>query len=180
VAFPLAAAIALAIPFVKSGSRRNYFFVAVLLLMSVAELAVHLDHLHLAKLPGWLGVQIALDLVLFVMSVMAGRVIPMFTNNGSREQGRRACRWWTRRRWAWCWYCWRRTLSGCTAHQWCCWRSRRPPPTWCDGSRGVRGKRSAHRSSGCFISRMAGFPCISRCARWPNWVGFPRPQPSTR
>ena len=82
VAFPLAAAIALAIPFAKAASRRNYFFIAVLLVMSVAALAVHLDRLHWAMLPGWLGVQIALDLVLFVMSVMAGRVVPMFTNNG--------------------------------------------------------------------------------------------------
>ena len=82
VAFPLAAAIALAIPFFASGNRRNYFFVALLLLMAGAVLAVHLDHLGVARLPGWLGIQLALDAVLFIMSVMAGRVIPMFTNNG--------------------------------------------------------------------------------------------------
>ena len=82
VAFPLAAAITLAIPFFASGNRRNYFFVALLLLMAGAVLAVQLDHLGLARLPGWLGIQIALDAVLFTMSVMAGRVIPMFTNNG--------------------------------------------------------------------------------------------------
>ena len=69
-------------PFFSSGNRRNYFFVALLLLMAGAVLAVHLDHLGLARLPGWLGIQIALDAVLFTMSVMAGRVIPMFTNKG--------------------------------------------------------------------------------------------------
>src|SRR5678816_3512410 len=42
-AFPLAAAIALAVPFIASGNKRNYFFVALLLLMSLATLAVHLD-----------------------------------------------------------------------------------------------------------------------------------------
>lgn len=82
VAFPLAAAIALALPFIAAGNRRNYFFVALLLLLSAAELAVHLDKLGLLLVPGWLGIQLALDAVLFIMAVMAGRVVPMFTNNG--------------------------------------------------------------------------------------------------
>lgn len=80
--FPLAAAIALAIPFYASGNRRNYFFVGLLLLMSVAQLVVHLDQLGVLQIPGWVGIQVALDVVLFIMSVMGGRVIPMFTNNG--------------------------------------------------------------------------------------------------
>jgi uncharacterized protein involved in response to NO len=82
VAFPVLCAIALAVPFVASRNRRNYFFVALLLLMSVAELTVHLDRLGLAMLPGWLGIQVALDAVLFIMCVMAGRVLPLFTNSG--------------------------------------------------------------------------------------------------
>ena len=41
-AFPFAAAIALAIPFIASRKRRNYFFVGLLLLMSAASLVVHL------------------------------------------------------------------------------------------------------------------------------------------
>lgn len=81
-AFPLAAAIALAIPFIAAGNRRNYFFVALLLLMSVAVLAVHLDQLGVLHFPGWVGIQVGLDAVLFIISVMAGRVVPMFTNNG--------------------------------------------------------------------------------------------------
>jgi uncharacterized protein involved in response to NO len=81
-AFPLAAAIALAIPFYVSGNRRNYFFVGLLLLMSAAQLVVHLDQLGVLRIPGWAGIQVGLDVVLFIMSVMAGRVIPMFTNNG--------------------------------------------------------------------------------------------------
>lgn len=82
VVFPVAAAIALAVPFVISGNRRNYFFVVLLLLMSAAVLAVHLDQIGVARVPGWLGIQIGLDILLFIMAVMAGRVIPMFTNNG--------------------------------------------------------------------------------------------------
>lgn len=81
-AFPFAAAIALAIPFWASRNRRNYFFVGLLSLMGAANLAIHLSQLGVVELPAWLGVQVALDVVLFVMAVMGGRVIPMFTNNG--------------------------------------------------------------------------------------------------
>ncbi len=81
-AFPLAAAIALAIPFVAARNRRNYFFVGLLLLMSAAVLAVHLGQLGVVRIPSWIGIQVALDVVLFIMAVMGGRVIPMFTNNG--------------------------------------------------------------------------------------------------
>ena len=80
--FGWAAALALAIPFVAAGNRRNYFFVALLVLLGAATLAVHLGLLGLAVLPAWLGIQVALDVVLFILAVMGGRVIPMFTNNG--------------------------------------------------------------------------------------------------
>ena len=86
-AFPLAAAAALAIPFWTSRNRRNYFFVGLLVLMGVAELTIHLSQLGVVDLPAWLGVQIALDLVLFIMAVMGGRVIPMFTNSGVPDAG---------------------------------------------------------------------------------------------
>jgi uncharacterized protein involved in response to NO len=81
-AFPLAAAIALAIPFIAARNRRNYFFVGLLLLLSAAVLTVHLAQLGVAQIPGWIGIQVALDAVLFIIAVMAGRVVPMFTNNG--------------------------------------------------------------------------------------------------
>ncbi|WP_341915190.1 NnrS family protein [Polaromonas sp. YR568] len=82
VAFPLAAAIALAIPFIAARNRRNYFFVGLLLLMSAAVLGIHLAQLGVMQLPSWVGIQLALDVMLFIMAVMGGRVIPMFTNNG--------------------------------------------------------------------------------------------------
>ncbi len=81
-AFPLAAAVALAIPFIAAGNRRNYFFPLLLLLMSGAVLAIHLGQLGVLEIPGWIGLQLGLDIVLFIMAVMGGRVIPMFTNNG--------------------------------------------------------------------------------------------------
>ncbi len=81
-AFALAAAVALAVPFVRSGNRRNYFFVALLIGMGVVNLAFHLGMAGLLDLPVQRGVQGGLDIVLFIMVVMGGRVIPMFTMNG--------------------------------------------------------------------------------------------------
>ncbi|HEV6965841.1 NnrS family protein [Roseateles sp.] len=82
VAFPLAAAIALAVPFFKARSRRNYFFVGLLVLLAAAAGFFHLGQLGLASLPARRGITVALDVVLFILAVMGGRVIPMFTNNG--------------------------------------------------------------------------------------------------
>ena len=84
VAFPLAAAIALARPFVAAGNRRNYFFVGLLILLAAASAAVHLSQLGVLPAAGWTAIRVALDVVLFIVSVMAGRVVPMFTNNGVR------------------------------------------------------------------------------------------------
>lgn len=81
-AFPLAAAVAIAIPFIKSRNQRNYFFIGLLALMSVVVLGIHLEQLGVVRFPGWAGIQVALDAILFIMAVMGGRVIPMFTNNG--------------------------------------------------------------------------------------------------
>lgn len=81
VAFPLAAATALAIPLYKARNQRNYFFVALLVVMALAQLVVHLNALGALRVPGWAGIALGLDVMLFVLSVMGGRVIPMFTNN---------------------------------------------------------------------------------------------------
>jgi uncharacterized protein involved in response to NO len=93
VAFPLAVAIALAIPFVAAGNRRNYFFVGLLLLLSAAAAWVHLALLGVLPWPGRAGMQLALDAVLFIVAVMAGRVVPMFTNNGVRGAAARRRPW---------------------------------------------------------------------------------------
>jgi uncharacterized protein involved in response to NO len=81
-AFPLAVAAAIAVPLARSGNRRNYFFVVLLLALAAAELLVHAGELDWVKLPQTFGLQLGLDLVLFIVVVMTGRVVPMFTNNG--------------------------------------------------------------------------------------------------
>jgi len=81
-AFPVAVAVGIGIPIVQSRNRRNYFFVALLLLLGFAVLAFHLSHLGVLPWPERASLQVGLDVVLFIMAVMGGRVIPMFTNNG--------------------------------------------------------------------------------------------------
>ena len=81
VAFPLAVAWGLGRALWAGQNRRNYFFVALLVLLALAT------GLAQAALAGWIGpwglagLQGALGLVLVIVTVMAGRVIPMFTNN---------------------------------------------------------------------------------------------------
>ncbi len=80
-AFALAAAAGIAVPLVRSGNRRNYFFVVLLAAMGAANLAFHLAMAGALDLPLERGLQVGLDIVLFIMVVMGARVIPMFTMN---------------------------------------------------------------------------------------------------
>jgi uncharacterized protein involved in response to NO len=80
-AFPLAVAAGIAVPLVKAANRRNYFFIALLAGCGVVELLFHLSLLGIVVWPARLSLQAGLDIVLFVIAVVAGRVIPMFTNN---------------------------------------------------------------------------------------------------
>lgn len=79
--FVIAVAAGIGVPLQRSGNR-NRFFVPLLLLLGGANLAFHL------AMRGELAVgvrdmlQLALNVVAFIMALMAGRVIPMFTANG--------------------------------------------------------------------------------------------------
>jgi uncharacterized protein involved in response to NO len=81
VSFPLAVAAGIAAPLWRARNRRNYFFVGLLLLLAMAVACIHLVSLGVLQVPAWAGLQLGLDVILFVMAVMAGRVVPMFTNN---------------------------------------------------------------------------------------------------
>jgi len=80
--FPVAVAVAIGIPLLRSRNVRNYFFIGLLVLVGALILAVHLALQGRFELSPLLGLQLALDVVLFIMVVMGGRVIPMFTNSG--------------------------------------------------------------------------------------------------
>jgi len=81
-AFPLAVAVGIGRPLLRARNRRNYFFIILLVALATAELLVHAAALRWLELPPAFGLQLGLDLVLFIIVVMAGRVVPMFTNNG--------------------------------------------------------------------------------------------------
>ncbi len=80
-AFALAAAAGIAVPLFAARNRRNYFFVALLLALGAVNLCFYLARDDVLDVPVGIGLQVALDLILFVMAVMGGRVIPMFTAN---------------------------------------------------------------------------------------------------
>jgi uncharacterized protein involved in response to NO len=81
-AFPLALAVAIAVPLMRAGNVRNYFFVGLLGLMGMLVAVLHLALRQAIEVPPRLGLVLGLDVMLFIMSVVGGRVIPMFTNNG--------------------------------------------------------------------------------------------------
>ncbi len=93
VCFGLAAAGGLAIPLWRARNARNYFFVVLLVALAALNALFHLALAGRieADLPRLLV--IALDIVLFVVAVMAGRVVPMFTNNAVPGAGARRTAW---------------------------------------------------------------------------------------
>jgi uncharacterized protein involved in response to NO len=72
-------------PLVAAGNRRNQFFVVLVLGLGAAGLVLQV----------WpqLGIALGLDAVLFVMAVVAGRVVPMFTNNAIAGANARRIAW---------------------------------------------------------------------------------------
>jgi len=83
--FALAVAWGIGRPLVASGNRRNLFFIALVLALGAAGIA----------LQTWpqFGIAIGLDVVLFVMAVVAGRVVPAFTNSALPGAGARRHPW---------------------------------------------------------------------------------------
>ena len=92
-AFPIAVAAGIAVPLLQSRNRRNYFFIALLAAIGVAAFCVHLALMGAIDWPARVGLQSGLDVVLFIVAVIAGRVVPMFTNNGVPGAGARRQAW---------------------------------------------------------------------------------------
>jgi uncharacterized protein involved in response to NO len=84
-AFVLGLAFGIGVPLIRSGNRRNYFFIALVLGLGTAGLAFYV----------WpqAALAVGLDVVMFVMAVVAGRVVPMFTNNGVPGAGAQRVAW---------------------------------------------------------------------------------------
>jgi uncharacterized protein involved in response to NO len=84
LAFLPALFVALARPLVATRDRRNFVMLAVVAVLFVMNLAIHLDALGLLPLGSAHRASLtAVDVVIFLIVVMAGRVIPMFTRNAT-------------------------------------------------------------------------------------------------
>lgn len=88
-AFALGVALSIARPLIASGNRRNYFFIALVLALGAANLAFHAALRGLVPFSAGIALTVGLDVVLFTIAVVAGRVVPMFTNNALRGAGAR-------------------------------------------------------------------------------------------
>jgi uncharacterized protein involved in response to NO len=81
LAFAIAVAIGIGRPLVASGNRRNWFFIGLMLVLGAASIAF--------TRYSRIGLFVGLDVVLFIMAVMGGRVIPAFTNSAIQGAGAR-------------------------------------------------------------------------------------------
>lgn len=75
--FFLACAAGILPALVRSGNRRNYFFVVLLVLLAIANGLTHWpdEESHLPDL----GLQLGLNVIILMMVIIGGRVIPFFT-----------------------------------------------------------------------------------------------------
>ncbi|EDM65639.1 putative membrane protein [Moritella sp. PE36] len=71
-------------PLFKIKQYRNLFFVPILVLFTVANIEMHLAKLGLVNMTVSQAAYASVTLMAVLMSVMAGRVVPMFTANGTK------------------------------------------------------------------------------------------------
>ena len=83
VAFPAALALVLGRIIVRSGKRRNYGIVVVLVALTIASLLVHLEANGVLEGVSRAGLYGAVHLVVLLNVVVGGRIIPLFTRNGT-------------------------------------------------------------------------------------------------
>ncbi len=85
LAFLPALMIVLARPLLAANNRRNFVMLGVVGALFAANVMTHLDALGSA--PGWQrrGVLVAIDVVVVLMLLIAGRVVPMFTRNATKR-----------------------------------------------------------------------------------------------
>lgn len=90
--FVLAVAASIGRPLIAAGNYRNFFFVFLILALGAANLAFYSALLGSAPFSPAEALGVGLDLVLFIIAIVAGRVVPMFTNNAVAGAGARRLR----------------------------------------------------------------------------------------
>ena len=86
-------AVALAIPILRSNKKPQLAFVVVLLLMFGANFMMHLNLLEITASGNEAGMNLAMNCVLLIIVIMAGRVVPFFIEKGAPGA--------TPRKWPW-------------------------------------------------------------------------------
>ncbi|HXG50206.1 MAG TPA: NnrS family protein [candidate division Zixibacteria bacterium] len=71
--------VAIAIPLVRSGERRNLIFLPILAAMFLADLMVHAEVAGFARGSARPGIFLGLNLIVLLIVIVGGRVIPFFT-----------------------------------------------------------------------------------------------------
>ena len=88
-----ALAVSLAIPLLRSGQKRNLFFIPLLGAFALADLLVHLEVVGFAYGSARAGVFLGLDLIILLIVIMGGRVIPFFTERALTDVSPRRWQW---------------------------------------------------------------------------------------
>lgn len=86
-------AVLLAIPLVKTGQKRNLFFIPVLLLITACNALMYIGVAYNRYDIQQLGSQNAVWLITLLMAIVGGRVLPMFTANGTQTKKAEAIIW---------------------------------------------------------------------------------------
>ena len=75
--------VSLAVPILRGKKRPQLIFIALLALMFLANLLVHLELLGVTQDGARSGIGLGINTLLLIITIMAGRVLPMFTKNGA-------------------------------------------------------------------------------------------------
>lgn len=81
LAFLPLAALAVGRVLVRAGSRRNYFVLLILVLLSLANVLSHAGNQGWLQVSPLLGLHLAIALIATLCTVIAGRIVPSFTAN---------------------------------------------------------------------------------------------------
>jgi uncharacterized protein involved in response to NO len=90
LAFLPALALLVAPTILRSQARRNAVFLLLLLLLFLANLAMHATALGLPASWGASGLRLAIGLFLLLITLVGGRILPAFTVSGLKLSGRKA------------------------------------------------------------------------------------------
>ena len=82
--FPLLA-IVIAPLIIKANKQKSLAFVVLLLVMTVSNLAIHLESLGITETGAMVGIKIALGAIITMIVLIAGRVFPFFTERALQD-----------------------------------------------------------------------------------------------